>query len=150
MRTDDLAHVEKIKQLTVFFFCHTPPHIHTLLHLFLILLKNQKPSAPLAASTWCQPGGIQSQKWYHEWCIRRKNAFTMATTQWAVVANTVMEKYEGYGDENILRNRKGICECCWGSTTEDITAAYRENPQYFYKEGANLSWSLEGTEQKKK
>lgn len=47
---------------TVYSFSFTS-HIRALLHLFLILLKNQKPSAPLAASTWCQPGGIQSQKW---------------------------------------------------------------------------------------
>lgn len=107
-----------------------------------------KPSPALFASTWCQPGGIQSQKLYHEWCIRRKNAFTLATTQWAVVANTVMEKCEGYGDENVLWNREDICECClllsWGSTTEDITTAYKEIPQYFYKGRMNLSWSPGG------
>lgn len=91
---------------------------------------------------------FQSQKLYHEWCIRRKNAFTLATTQWAVVANTVMEKYEGYGDENVLWNLEDICECClllsWGSTTEDITIAYKEIPQYFYKGKMNLSWSPQG------
>ena len=121
-------------------------------------LQNQKPSpatpttTTTTTSTWCQPGEIQSQKLYHEWCIRWKNAFTPATTQWAVVANTVMEKCEGYRDENVLWNREDICECClllsWGSTTEDISTAYKEIPQYFYKGRRNLSWSPRGALQR--
>lgn len=105
----------------IFFFSHfavTETHVfvnsknQTAQHCFLLaLIFCLKPStAPF--TTWCQPGGIQSQKWYHEWCIRWKNAFTLASTQRAVVANTVMEKYEGYSAESALWNQESIYECC--------------------------------------
>lgn len=77
----------------------------------LALIFCLKPS-PASFTTWCQPGGIQSQKWYHEWCIRWKNAFTLASTQRAVVANTVMEKYEGYSNKSASWNQENISERC--------------------------------------
>lgn len=80
------------------------------------------PQSPALLATRCQPGGIQSQKLYHEWCIRWKNAFTLASTPPTVVANTVMEKCEGYGDENVLWNREGVGECCLISSRGNASA----------------------------
>lgn len=115
------------------------------------------PQSPALLATWCQPGGIQSQKLYHEWCIRWKNAFTLASTPPTVVANSIMEKCEGYGDENVLWNRKGIGKCClissWGNASArpelQLMGRKKISLYIFHKGAMNLSRSPRGAERRR-
>lgn len=113
-----------------FFFPHRDPCLSiaelTAQHCFLLALIFCLKPSPALFTTWCQPGGIQSQKLYHEWCIRWKNAFTLASPQRAVVANTVMEKiWRLQRQKCIMKPEKHLWMM---SNTEQRGQGWWENP----------------------